>query len=97
MKHLCPICRRPTDSETDADFPFCSERCRLVDLGNWASERYIVSEPVFEEDELEDGKFDLRLDEPDTGSRSDSDSDSDLDSRRDRSSGNPPDKHDSER
>jgi endogenous inhibitor of DNA gyrase (YacG/DUF329 family) len=53
MKHICPICRRPTDSEQDAEFPFCSERCRLVDLGNWASEKYVVSEPVFEEDDLE--------------------------------------------
>jgi endogenous inhibitor of DNA gyrase (YacG/DUF329 family) len=58
MKHLCPICRRPTDSETDSEFPFCSERCRLVDLGNWATERYVVSEPVFEQDEIETGDFD---------------------------------------
>lgn len=53
MKHLCPICKQPTDSETDADFPFCSERCRLLDLGNWADERYVVSEPAFEEDPME--------------------------------------------
>jgi len=55
MKHFCPICRKPTDSDTDAEFPFCSERCRMADLGNWAAERYVVSEPVFEEDESEDG------------------------------------------
>ena len=54
MKHICPICKRPTDSTTDADFPFCSERCRLTDLGNWASERYVVSEPVFDDDALEE-------------------------------------------
>jgi uncharacterized protein len=53
MKHRCPICRKPTDSTTDADFPFCSERCRLQDLGNWASERYVVSEPLFDEDDSE--------------------------------------------
>jgi endogenous inhibitor of DNA gyrase (YacG/DUF329 family) len=53
MKHKCPICRKPTDSTTDADFPFCSERCRLADLGNWASERYVVSAPVFDDDALE--------------------------------------------
>ncbi len=34
------------------DFPFCSERCRLLDLGNWASEKYKISEPVFDESEL---------------------------------------------
>ena len=54
MKHHCPICRRPTDSETDADFPFCSERCRLTDLGNWATEKYVVSSPVFEEEESDE-------------------------------------------
>jgi uncharacterized protein len=49
MKWRCPICRKPTDSETSADFPFCSERCRLLDLGNWSSEEYVISEPVLDE------------------------------------------------
>lgn len=53
MTRNCPICRKPTDSETHPDFPFCSERCRLHDLGNWASEKYRVSEPVFDEESLE--------------------------------------------
>ena len=53
MKHRCPICKTPTDSDTHADFPFCSERCRLHDLGNWASEKYVVSDPVFDMSELE--------------------------------------------
>lgn len=48
MKRLCPTCKAPTDSATNPDFPFCSERCRLQDLGNWASEKYVVSEPVFD-------------------------------------------------
>lgn len=48
MKRLCPICKAPADSTTNRDFPFCSERCRLQDLGNWASEKYVVSEPVFD-------------------------------------------------
>jgi len=52
MKHRCSICRRPVDSETDQDFPFCSERCRLLDLGAWASEKYVVSDPIFDEEEL---------------------------------------------
>lgn len=54
MIALCPICRKSTDSEKDSDFPFCSERCRLLDLGNWASENYKISSPVFDESELED-------------------------------------------
>jgi endogenous inhibitor of DNA gyrase (YacG/DUF329 family) len=45
----CPICRKPTDSAGNADFPFCSERCRLTDLGNWASGKYVISEPVIDE------------------------------------------------
>lgn len=49
MLRNCPICKKPVDSEKDAEFPFCSERCRLLDLGNWASERYVISEPAIEE------------------------------------------------
>jgi uncharacterized protein len=52
MKHRCPICKSETDSDLQADFPFCSERCRLLDLGAWASENYVVSDPVFDEEEL---------------------------------------------
>ena len=51
MKHRCPICKSATDSDAHAEFPFCSERCRLLDLGAWASEKYAVSEPVFDEEE----------------------------------------------
>jgi uncharacterized protein len=52
MKHICPICKRPTDSERDAEFPFCSERCRLLDLGAWSAEKYKVSDPIFDEEAL---------------------------------------------
>ena len=52
MKHRCPICKKPTDSTEHANFPFCSERCRLLDLGAWASEKYVVSDPIFDEEEL---------------------------------------------
>lgn len=50
MKYQCPICRKSVDSAVDSDFPFCSERCRLLDLGNWAAEKYVVSEPLFDEE-----------------------------------------------
>jgi uncharacterized protein len=53
MIHRCPICKTATDSEKHKDFPFCSERCRMMDLGNWASEQYVVSDPIFDEEELE--------------------------------------------
>lgn len=52
MKHTCPTCKKTTDSEIDAEFPFCSERCRLLDLGAWAAEKYVVSEPIFDEEEI---------------------------------------------
>ena len=40
MKLKCPTCKK-VDVELGApDFPFCSERCRLIDLGQWASEGY---------------------------------------------------------
>ncbi len=42
----CPICRRPVKMG-DEDFPFCSARCRDVDLGNWASEKYVISTPAY--------------------------------------------------
>jgi len=42
----CPICGRPVPLG-DPEFPFCSPRCRLIDLGNWASEAYrIPAEPL---------------------------------------------------
>lgn len=51
MIRKCPICRTLTDSADNPEFPFCSERCRDKDFGNWAAERYVVSEPVFDEDD----------------------------------------------
>jgi len=49
----CPTCRRQT-AWTDNPFrPFCSERCRVVDLAAWADERYrIPGEPVPQETDL---------------------------------------------
>jgi endogenous inhibitor of DNA gyrase (YacG/DUF329 family) len=68
MKRKCPICKAQTDSALHKDFPFCSERCRVQDLGNWSSEKYVVSEPIFDEDEASEGERKtilLHLDKPD--------------------------------
>ncbi len=54
MRHRCPICHKPTDSEKNQEFPFCSERCRLVDLGNWATEKYRIASPQMDESEAEE-------------------------------------------
>jgi uncharacterized protein len=56
MKLKCPICKRPVDSDTDAEFPFCSERCREHDLGNWAMEKYKVAAPMMDESEPEESE-----------------------------------------
>jgi endogenous inhibitor of DNA gyrase (YacG/DUF329 family) len=53
MTFHCPICRKPTDSDANAEFPFCSERCKLLDLGAWASEKYVISEPAIDESSSE--------------------------------------------
>jgi uncharacterized protein len=38
----CPICRKKTAWENNPFRPFCSERCRLIDLGKWASDEYRI-------------------------------------------------------
>ena len=56
----CPICKKPVEPVNDANnnaapsaapkhFPFCSERCKLIDLGRWLDGKYQV--PVVEDDE----------------------------------------------
>jgi hypothetical protein len=50
----CPICRKPVPFN-DPNMPFCSDRCRAIDLGNWASGVYGV--PVSEsENELDESE-----------------------------------------
>ncbi|MFY9727982.1 MAG: DNA gyrase inhibitor YacG [Bryobacteraceae bacterium] len=57
----CPICKKEV-ALGDAEFPFCSERCRTIDLGNWASGKYVISAP-------------LRPDRPDTNTVAETDDD----------------------
>ena len=43
----CPTCREITNWEGNPSRPFCSKRCRTVDLGAWLDERYrIPGEPL---------------------------------------------------
>jgi uncharacterized protein len=52
----CPICGKPVKAG-GPDVPFCSDRCKLLDLGNWASEKYGIaaeSQPGPEQDEGEE-------------------------------------------
>ncbi|WP_035347828.1 DNA gyrase inhibitor YacG [Edaphobacter aggregans] len=49
----CPTCRTLVLVGSE-DFPFCSDRCRLIDLGKWASGDYKVSTPIQDPDLLEE-------------------------------------------
>lgn len=51
-KTACPTCRKPLDA-THPDFPFCSDRCRLIDLGKWAAGDFVISSPILDPDVLE--------------------------------------------
>jgi len=48
----CPTCRTIV-LRSEPEFPFCSERCRLIDLGKWASSAYLISTPVNDPEKLE--------------------------------------------
>jgi uncharacterized protein len=49
----CPICRTLV-LRTQEDFPFCSDRCRTIDLGKWASGGYVISTKINDPELLED-------------------------------------------
>jgi len=49
----CPICRRQFDSESVDCMPFCSDRCRLIDLGTWLEEGYGLAQEPEDDDEPE--------------------------------------------
>jgi|TARA_B110000967_G_C18866617_1_gene553051 endogenous inhibitor of DNA gyrase (YacG/DUF329 family) len=44
MKILCPTCKKTIEYDLNNSFrPFCNDKCRLIDLGAWASEEYKIS------------------------------------------------------
>ena len=49
----CPTCRTIVLAGSE-DFPFCSDRCRRIDLGKWASGDYKISTPIQDPDLLEE-------------------------------------------
>jgi len=68
IKLRCPICRKAVVS-TGADFPFCSDRCKEVDLGKWASGAYLISSPSHDEEEvIRDANLGANLDDGDESS-----------------------------
>ena len=59
----CPQCCKPVVWKDNPDRPFCSERCRLVDLGQWADEGYRIPGAELHPDEAEK-IVSLRIDKP---------------------------------
>ena len=63
LKLRCPICKKVVKSG-DPEFPFCSDRCRTIDLGKWASGAYVIPSVEDAEEQIreiapEDGDEDL--------------------------------------
>jgi endogenous inhibitor of DNA gyrase (YacG/DUF329 family) len=54
MKVRCPTCGRLTSWKDNAFRPFCCERCRLLDLGSWLGEKFVISSPMEDESERDD-------------------------------------------
>jgi hypothetical protein len=48
----CPICGKQVASDQKS-YPFCSERCRTIDLARWAQGKYVISRPVEQSDQEE--------------------------------------------
>jgi endogenous inhibitor of DNA gyrase (YacG/DUF329 family) len=57
----CPTCGMLVRF-TDEDFPFCSDRCRKIDLGKWVMGVYKISSPVLDPEVLEDLGRDMKED-----------------------------------
>jgi hypothetical protein len=50
---FCPICKNAVTADNE-NFPFCSDRCRTIDLGKWASGDYKVTSPILDPELLEE-------------------------------------------
>ena len=51
----CPQCGKPVPWTRESRFrPFCSERCKLIDLGAWASEKYRAPAVERDDDDITD-------------------------------------------
>jgi len=56
-KPRCPICKNETDWRGNPQRPFCSERCKLIDLASWIGGEYAISGD--KTDKKDDERFDL--------------------------------------
>ena len=54
MKNFeCLICKETTVKKDNSFFPFCSDRCKLIDLGAWLDGMYSVKEDTSQDTETE--------------------------------------------
>lgn len=51
----CPTCRRTFELDDSPAPPFCSERCKMIDLGRWLGEQYSVPVVPDEDEPPEEG------------------------------------------
>lgn len=61
---LCPTCEIEFDPTHSAAIPFCSDRCRQIDLGRWLDERNVL--PVMREPGEEDFEADYEEEPPES-------------------------------
>ncbi|BCV38311.1 MULTISPECIES: DNA gyrase inhibitor YacG [Shewanella] len=56
----CPTCQKEVEWSPESKFkPFCSERCKLIDLGDWASEKHAIPvKPEFDQQMLDELGYD---------------------------------------
>ncbi|WP_448548918.1 DNA gyrase inhibitor YacG [Thalassotalea fusca] len=55
----CPTCSKDVQWVADNEFrPFCSKRCQLIDLGDWAEENHSISQPIQEDIEFTEEMLD---------------------------------------
>ncbi len=52
----CPVCKKETAWGDNPFRPFCSERCRLIDLGKWAAEEYRIPDERKPDTEVQQGE-----------------------------------------
>jgi endogenous inhibitor of DNA gyrase (YacG/DUF329 family) len=60
MEVICPACRKRFQADVSGPrdkrrwLPFCSERCRALDLGRWLDEEYRITESLADREAAED-------------------------------------------
>ena len=55
----CPTCQKQVSWQPENEYrPFCSKRCQLIDLGEWADEGHKISQPIQESTELNEEMLD---------------------------------------